>query len=154
MADPLKPDTEHSTMVSDENPQGIVARWQTWAPRLRSMLRIVASISFMSVGAMKLFAYPAGIGPTGGTVQLFSQLGLAGVLEVFGGAFILFGLFTRPVAFILSGEMAVAYFQAHFPHGWWPVLNHGVDATLYCFLWLYFSAAGAGPWSIDAIRKK
>ncbi len=154
MADRAETGTEHSAMVSDKKPPGITARWQTWAPRLRSLLRIVASISFMSIGAMKIFAYPAGVGASGGTVPLFSELGLAGVLEVFGGAFILFGLFTRPIAFILSGEMAVAYFQAHFPHGWWPVLNHGVDATIYCFLWLYFSAAGAGPWSLDAMRKK
>ena len=75
-------------------------------------------------------------------------------IELVGGAFILPGLFTRPVAFILSGEMAVAYFYGHFPHGFWPVLNGGVDAVLYCFLWLYISAAGPGPWSLDARRAR
>ena len=83
-----------------------------------------------------------------------TQIWIGGVLEVFGGGLILLGLFTRPVAFILSGEMAVAYFQFHFPNGFWPVVNGGVDAALYCFVWLYFSAAGAGPWSLDAKRGK
>jgi putative oxidoreductase len=76
------------------------------------------------------------------------------VLEVFGGALILFGFYTRPAAFILSGEMAVAYFQYHFPGGAWPTVNGGVPAVLYSFVWLYFSAAGAGPWSLDALRRK
>ena len=77
-----------------------------------------------------------------------------GVLETFGGGLLLLGLFTRPVAFILSGEMAVAYFQFHFPKGFWPTMNGGMPAVLYCFLWFYFSAAGAGPWSLDAKRWK
>jgi putative oxidoreductase len=87
-------------------------------------------------------------------MTLMSQLGLGATLEVFGGALLLLGLFTRPVAFLLSGEMAVAYFQFHFPQNFWPVMNGGVPAVLYCFLWLYFSAAGAGPWSLDAKRGK
>jgi len=78
--------------------------------------------------------------------------GIAGVLETVGGSLFLLGLFTRPVAFILSGEMAVAYFYGHAPQGFWPVLNQGALAVVYCFLFLYFSAAGAGPWSIDALR--
>jgi putative oxidoreductase len=129
-------------------------RWSSYAPRLHSLLRIVAAIMFIFVGTMKLFAFPAGLPPDGGTAKLFSEIGLAGILEVFGGLLLLIGLYTRPVAFILSGEMAVAYFQAHAPGGVWPMLNGGVNAILYCFLWLYFSAAGAGPWSIDAKRKK
>jgi putative oxidoreductase len=104
----------------------------------------------MTSGSMKLFAFPAGVPPDGGTVELLSEAGLGGILEVFGGAFILIGYFTRPIAFILSGEMAVAYFQFHAPQGFWPVMNGGISAVLYCFLWLYFSAAGAGPWSLDA----
>jgi putative oxidoreductase len=107
---------------------------------------------FMLAGTMKLFAFPAGIPPHGGTVRLLSQAGLAGVLETLGGGLLLLGLFTRPVAFLLSGEMAVAYFQFHAPRGFWPVLNGGEPAALFCFLWLYFSAAGAGPWSLDARR--
>jgi len=81
-------------------------------------------------------------------------MGLAGVLEVFGGALLLIGLFSRPVAFILSGEMAVAYFQAHYPRGFWPVLNGGEPAILFCFVFLYLAAAGAGPWSIDALWRR
>jgi putative oxidoreductase len=130
----------------------VSTKWQVWSPRLRSLLRIFAAALFILVGARKLFAFPAGITPDGGTVRLMSELGLAGFLEVFGGALLLLGLFTRPVAFILAGEMAVAYFQVHFPRGFWPVMNGGQLAVLYCFIWLYFSAAGAGPWSLDAMR--
>ena len=101
---------------------------------------------------MKLLAFPIGMPPDGGTAQLMTQIWIGGVLEVFGGALLLLGLFTRPVAFILAGEMAVAYFQFHFPQGFWPNINGGMAAVLYCFVWLYFSAAGAGPWSLDARR--
>lgn len=132
----------------------IILKWVTLGPRLQSVLRIVAAIMFMLAGSMKLFAFPAGMPPNGGTVTLMSQLGLGAALEAFGGALLLLGLFTRPVAFLLSGEMAVAYFQFHFPQNFWPVMNGGVPAILYCFLWLYFSAAGAGPWSLDAKRGK
>ncbi len=131
-----------------------VATWSSWSPQLRSVLRIVAAFMFILPGTMKLFAFPMGMPPNGGTAPLMSQIGLAGVLEVFGGALLLLGLFTRPVAFILSGEMAVAYFQAHAPHGFWPIVNGGMNAALYCFVWLYFSAAGAGSWSLDAARKR
>ncbi len=101
---------------------------------------------------MKLFALPMGMPPDGSTAPLFSQMGLAGVLETFGGALLLLGLFTRPVAFVLAGEMAVAYFQVSAPLGFWQIMNGGVTTVLYCFLWLYLSAAGAGPWSLDALR--
>jgi putative oxidoreductase len=116
------------------------------------VLRIVAALLFMLAGAMKLFGFPAGMPPDGSTARLLSEAGFGGVLEVFGGAFVLVGLCTRPVAFVLSGEMAVAYFQFHFPQGFWPVMNGGSPAALFCFVWLYFSAAGAGPWSLDAKR--
>lgn len=131
----------------------IVAKWQSWAPQLLSVLRIVAAFLFMQVGSAKLFAFPAAIMPDGGTAPLGSLPGIAGALEVFGGLLLLVGLFTRPVAFLLSGEMAVAYFYGHAPQGFWPVLNQGTDAVFYCFLWLYFSAAGGGPWSLDALRE-
>jgi putative oxidoreductase len=88
----------------------------------------------------------------GGTAAFPSEIWVGGALEVLGGALLAVGLFTRPVAFLLSGEMAVAYFQFHAPNGFWPVLNGGMAAVLYCFVWLYFSAAGAGPWSLDAWR--
>lgn len=130
----------------------IVAKWSTWAPQLQSVLRIVAAVPFILSGTMKLFAFPAGIPPDGGTVPLMSQIGIGAILEVFGGALLLVGLYTRPVAFLLSGEMAVAYFQFHAPQGFWPTLNGGIPAILYCFIWLYFSAAGAGSWSLDAKR--
>lgn len=128
--------------------------WQSWAPRFQSVLRIMAAFMFITAGTSKLFAFPIGIPPNGGTVPLVSQLGLGACLETFGGALLLLGLFTRPVAFILAGEMAVAYFQFHFPKSFWPTVNQGVPAVLYCFVWLYFSAAGAGPWSLDARRGK
>ena len=131
-----------------------VARWQSSAPQLRSVLRIVAAFMFILAGTMKLFAFPAGMPPTGETARLWSQIWIGGALEVVGGGLLLVGLFTRPVAFLLSGEMAVAYFQFHFPQGFWPTMNGGIPAALYCFVWLYFSATGAGPWSLDARRGK
>jgi len=132
----------------------ILEKWQNRAPELQSILRIVAAFMFMQAGTMKLFAFPVGIFPNGGTVSLMSELGLAAVLEVFGGGLMLLGFLTRPVAFVLSGEMAVAYFQAHFPHGFWPVLNGGQPAIFYCFAWLYFSSAGPGPWSLDVLWRR
>jgi len=130
----------------------IVATWSSWAPYLRSVLRIVAAYMFMQAGTMKLFAFPVGVPPNGGTVPLVSQAGLGGILEVFGGALLVVGLFTRPVAFLLAGEMAVAYFQFHAPQSFWTVINNGQAAVLYCFIWLYLSAAGPGPWSVDERR--
>ena len=132
----------------------IIAKWPALAPQLRSVLRIVAAFMFIQAGTMKLFAFPVGMPPDGGTAELISQVGLAGVLETFGGALLLLGLFTRPVAFVLSGEMAVAYFQFFFPEGFWPIVTGGALPALYCFVWLYFSAAGAGPWSLDARRDR
>jgi putative oxidoreductase len=108
---------------------------------------------FMLHGTMKLFAFPAGMG-NGIHFNLASQMGLAGVLEAIGGGLILIGLFTRPVAFVLSGEMAVAFFQVHFPRSFWPTMSGGELAIAYCFLWLYYSASGPGPWSIDTILNR
>lgn len=132
----------------------VFKKWSTSAPQFQSLLRIVAAFMFLLAGTSKLFAFPVGMPPNGGTATLMSQIGIGGVLEVFGGVLLLLGLFTRPVAFILAGEMAVAYFQFHFPKSFWPTVNGGVSAVLYCFVWLYFSAAGAGPWSLDAKRGK
>ncbi len=136
------------------NAPNIAAKWSSWAPQLQSVLRILAAFIFVLAGTMKLFAFPAGIPPNGATAPFLSEFWLAGILETFGGTLLLLGLFTRPVAFLLSGEMAVAYFQFSFPVSFWPILNNGVPPALYCFLWLYFSAAGPGPWSLDAIRGK
>ena len=122
-----------------------------WAPQLLSVLRIVVAFLYFQVGSAKWFAFPAAIMPGGGTAPVGSLVWFAGIIEVVGGTFLVLGLFTRPVAFILSGEMAFAYFIGHFPNGFWPVLNQGAPAVFYCFTFLYFSAAGAGPWSLDAL---
>jgi putative oxidoreductase len=132
----------------------LISRWRSWSPYLLSILRIVAAFVFMQFGTAKLFAFPAAIMPGGGTAQVGSLAWFAGCLETFGGSFLLLGLFTRPIAFLLSGEMAVAYFKGHAPQGFWPVLNQGHPAVLFCFLFLYLSAAGAGPWSLDAVRDR
>ena len=130
------------------------AGWRALAPQLFALLRLVAGFLFMQYGSMKLLAFPVGMPPNNATAPLLSQMGLAGVLELFGGFLILIGLFTRPVAFVLCGEMAVAYFQGHFPNGFWPVVNMGTPAVLFCFYFLYLSAAGAGIWSVDAARRR
>lgn len=132
------------------NGSGPVARWRSWAPCLLSILRIVAAFLFIQVGSAKLFAFPGAIMPGGGTAPVLSLAGIAGVLETFGGALLLVGFLTRPVAFVLSGEVAVAYFHGHARGGFWPILNHGTDAVFYCFLFLYLSSVGPGPWSIDS----
>jgi len=116
-------------------------------PYLRSVLRMVVAFLFIAHGTQKLIGFPGGKSP----VELMSLLGLAAVLETFGGALLFLGLFTRPVAFLLAGEMAVAYFRGHAPNSFWPLLNRGEPAVLYCFVWLYLAAAGAGAWSLDAL---
>jgi len=136
------------------NHTSITARWGFWAPYLLSILRIIAAFLFVQIGSAKLLAFPAAVMPGGGTASLLSLAGVAGILELVGGAFLLVGCFTRPVAFLLSGEMAVAYFVGHASGGFWPVLNGGGPAISFCFLWLYLSAAGPGPWSIDALRRR
>lgn len=127
-------------------------RWRLLAPYLLSVLRIVCAFISMQYGSSKLFAIPAAVMPGGGTAPLASLAGVAGALELVGGALLFVGLFTRPVAFLLSGQMAIAYFVGHAPNGLWPALNGGAPAVLFCFLWLYVSAAGPGPWSLDALR--
>ena len=117
------------------------------------LLRVVAGLLFLQAGGMKLFGWFGGI-PGGMTVRLLSQVGIGGVLEFFGGVLVLVGLFTRPVAFVLSGEMAVAYWQFHAPHGFWPIQNHGESAVLLCFIFLYFAAQGSGAWSLDEIVRR
>ena len=138
--------------MSKEITSNVLTQWSGFAPQLRSVLRMAAALMFLQSGTMKLFDWPLAM--PGGTPALMSQVGFGGLLEVVGGTLLLVGLFTRPVAFVLSGEMAVAYFQFHYPNGFWPIVNQGQPAALYCFIWLYLSAAGAGPWSLDAIRKR
>jgi putative oxidoreductase len=121
-----------------------------WAPQLLSILRIVLAFLFLQVGTMKLFGFPISM-PPGVTISVGSLLWCAGMIEVIGGTLFLLGLFTRPAAFILSGEMAFAYFIGHAPNGFWTVANQGAPAVFFCFAFLYYSAVGAGPWSLDAL---
>ena len=125
----------------------------TWAPRVLSILRIVAGFLIMQHGAQKLFGVPAGAQPQP-TFPVMTMMGFVGVLEFFGGLLLLLGLFTRPAAFILSGLLAVAYFMAHAPQGFWPVLKKGELAALYSFVFLFLAAAGAGPWSVDHLWRR
>ena len=121
----------------------------TWVPRLLSVLRIVAGLVFMAHGTQKILGFPA----SAMHPPLLSLFGVAGLLEMCGGALLVVGLLTRPVAFLLSGEMAAAYFIAHAPKSFFPALNGGDAAILFCFLFLYLAAAGPGPWSVDALRR-
>jgi len=120
---------------------------ERWAQRLLSVLRIVAGLTFLEHGAQKLLGFP----PSPMHPPVGSLLWFAGGLELIGGLLIMIGLFTRPVAFILAGEMAFAYWISHFPKGFYPALNGGDAAILFCFIFLYLSAAGPGPWSVDAM---
>jgi putative oxidoreductase len=123
-----------------------------WAPQLLSVLRITAAFAFLQHGSAKLLGFPKV--EMFANLQLASLYGVAGVLELVGGVLLLIGLFSRPAAFILSGEMAVAYFMAHNQPFFSPMLNQGEAAYLFCFAFLYIAAAGPGPWSIDAARAK
>jgi len=120
-----------------------------WAPRVLSILRIMSALLFMAHGTQKLLGFPAPYGSPLSTLSL-----TAGILELVGGALLAIGLFTRPVAFILSGQMAVGYFLAHAPKSFYPTLNGGDAAVLFCFVFFYFVFAGPGPWSVDAARSK
>ncbi len=122
------------------------------APEILSLLRIVSAFMFIQHGTAKIFGFPISMGP--GELDYFSLIGLAAILEVAGGFLLLIGLFTRPVAFILSGEMAFAYFMAHAPNGFWTLMNHGESAVFFCFVFLYIAAQGGGSWSVDKLRKR
>lgn len=123
-----------------------------WSGAIHSLLRVVTGALFIQHGVQKLFGLLVSANQTwNGPPAVFSQFWFAGVLEVFGGILIVLGLFTRPVAFLLSGEMAVAYFQAHFPRNFWPVLNGGENAVLFCCVFFYLFVTGAGPYSLDAL---
>lgn len=123
-----------------------------WAPRVLSLLRIVTALLFMEHGLMKLFHFPAP--QPGAPDPLPMILMAAATIEVVGGALIALGLFTRVAAFVCSGQMAAAYFMAHAPQGFWPALNGGEAAILFCFVFLYVVFAGPGIWSVDALVRK
>jgi putative oxidoreductase len=126
---------------------------QVWSPHILSVLRIVAALLFLMHGTAKLFHVPHQA--SFDQLQLASLLGVQGIIEVVGGGLLLIGLFTRPVAFVLCGDMAVAYFMAHAPRNVFPLLNGGDLAALFCFVFLYLWFAGPGPWSVDAaIRRR
>jgi putative oxidoreductase len=122
-----------------------------WAPRLLSILRIVAALIFMLHGTQKILGFPSSGNPLPGA---FTLPWIAGMLELFGGTLLILGLFTRPVAFILSGLMASAYWMAHAPRSLFPVINGGDAAILYCFVFLFLVAAGGGAWSLDNVLRK
>ena len=126
--------------------------YAVWTPRILGILRIVTGLLFLEHGTAKLYGVPHIA--MFDNLQLQSLIGLAGVLELVGGLLLIVGLFTRPTGFVLSGFMAVAYFMAHAPKGFLPILNQGELAVIYCFLFLYFAVAGAGAFSIDAGRGK
>jgi putative oxidoreductase len=130
----------------------VFARAQRFAPELLSVLRIVSALIFIAHGTQKLFGFPAP--PANGLPAMFTLFWFGAILEAFGGLLLLIGLFTRPVAFILAGEMAYAYWMFHAPRNFYPVLNNGDAAILYCFVFLYLVAAGPGPWSVDAARRR
>jgi putative oxidoreductase len=125
-----------------------------WYGYAQSTLRIVAGLLFTAHGLQKVFGMFGGLGGHGATAPTGSLLWVAGVIELLLGALFTLGLVTRPVAFVLCGEMAVAYFHAHFPRGFWPLQNGGELAVLYCFLFLFFCAAGPGPVSLDRALKR
>lgn len=119
-----------------------------WTSRVLSLLRIISGLIFFTSGTMKIFNYPplpAGVPP----IELMSQTGIGGILEIVLGALIVIGLFTRPAAFVASGVMAVAYFQFHAPNGFFPTVNNGTPAVLLCFIFFYLVFSGAGVWSVD-----
>jgi putative oxidoreductase len=120
-----------------------------WPGRMLSIFRIVAGLVFITFGTMKVFNHPP-LPPGQPPIPLMSQAGIGGMMEIVGGVLIALGLFTRPVAFILSGEMAVAYWQFHAPTSPWPSVNGGTPAIMYCWFFFYLVFAGAGPWSLDA----
>ncbi len=131
-------------------------RLPVWLPgATHALLRVMTGLLFMQHGVQKLFGLLVDPSrPWGGAPPMFSQFWFAGVLETFGGALIVLGLLTRPVAFLLAGEMAVAYFQAHFPRSFWPILNGGEGPVLFCFIFLHLFAVGAGPWSVDNVLRR
>jgi len=125
-----------------------------YSAEIYALMRLVAGLLFACHGAQKLFGVLGGVDKAGGTVPLGSLMGLAGVIEFFGGVLIALGVFAGTVAFVCSGEMAAAYFMAHFPRSFWPLLNGGELAALYAFVFLYIASRGSGAWSVDTLRTR
>ena len=125
--------------------------YDIWTPRVLALLRIMVGLLFLEHGTQKLLGFPPSANPG---PALLSLMGIQGIIELVGGILIVLGLFTRPVAFILCGDMAVAYFMSHFPNSFFPITNRGDAAILYCFIFLYLAVAGGGTWSLDASRRE
>ena len=125
-----------------------------WGPRVLSVLRFVTGFLYFWHGTQKAFGFPMAPNAAYQALDWMTLRGASAGLELVGGALLMLGLFSRPVAFILSGHMAFAYFIAHAPQGFWPIVNRGETAILFCFVFLYIAAAGPGPWSIDAARRR
>jgi putative oxidoreductase len=132
---------------SDVGERQSIARY---APQVLSIVRIVVALLFLEHGLSRLFGFPSPLP----SPQLFTLYWFAGAIEIVGSVLLLFGQFTRSAAFIISGEMAVAYFLSHAPLGFYPIINRGDAAILYCFVFLYIAVAGPGPWSLDALRSR
>jgi putative oxidoreductase len=130
----------------------MIEKLAPWAPRALSVLRIITGLMIIEHGMGKIFHFP--VLPAYANIQPLSLLGAAGFIELIGGALLILGLLTQPAAFILSGEMAFAYFMVHAPKSFYPLVNGGTLAIMYCFTCLYLSTAGAGPWSVDAAMKR
>lgn len=131
---------------------GLTEMNEIWAPRMLSVFRIVVALLYLQHPLAKFFAFPHVTAFD--NLQRFSLIWVAGVIELIGSPLLLIGLFTRPVAFVLSGEMAVAYFMVRPPRGFFPLLNGGEAEVFYCFAFLYLAFAGAGPWSIDQLWRR
>jgi putative oxidoreductase len=129
-------------------------RRDDWPGYARSALRVIAGLLFVQHGFQKVFGMFGGVDGHGAMPHMWSEFWVAGVLETVGGVLVVLGLFTRPIAFLLCGEMAVAYFRRHFPHAFWPIQNGGELAVLYCFIFLYLFAAGPGPISLDQVLRR
>lgn len=140
-----------STTTTTTTANRAANRWAAYAPALLSVLRIVAGLLLLQHGLQKMFGWPPSARPM---PEFLTLLWFAGVIELVGGVLLIVGLLTRPTAFLVSGFMAFAYFIAHYPRGFVPLLNGGELAALYCFVFLYLAAAGPGPWSLDALRGK
>jgi putative oxidoreductase len=126
----------------------------SYAPQIYALLRIVVGFLFFCHGLQKVFGLFGGVNGAGAAAPLFSLFGVAGMIEIIGGLLVTLGLFTGTVAFILSGEMAVAYFIGHFPASIWPLENKGEEAVFYCFIFLYMASQGSGIWSLDGARRR
>jgi putative oxidoreductase len=149
---PLKPRHDTNWALRKQGEAIMIEKLAPFAPRALSVLRIVTGLMIIQHGMGKIIGFP--VFPAYANVQPLSLIGAAGLIELIGGALLILGLLTRPAAFILSGEMAFAYFMVHAPKSFYPLINGGTLAIMYCFTCLYLSTAGAGPWSVDAKMKQ